>query len=228
MNCYISNLLFVLLAAITESGNLAAQDTIRLTNPSFEDVARASLPPRGWIDCGFPEESAPDVQPSGAWDVFKPAHDGFTYLGMVVRENGTWERVGQALPLSMKPGHCYLFSIFLCQSSEYWSQVVPDGMESQETRDLTPLPEVNFNQPVLLRIWGGHGSCDQLVMLAESVPIDHTDWEEYEFLFQVDVELTHIMLEAYYAPHKTGPYNGNLLLDKAGDIVPIDCLERKP
>jgi hypothetical protein len=83
-----------------------AQEIIRLTNPSFEDTGH-SRPPTGWKDCGsfmFPGESPPDVQPSGSWHVYKPATDGDTYLGMVVRENDTWEAVSQALSGALQKG----------------------------------------------------------------------------------------------------------------------------
>ncbi|MBK8505662.1 MAG: hypothetical protein IPL46_27780 [Saprospiraceae bacterium] len=65
--------------------NLGDPNNPEFINPSFEDIARASLPPKGWIDCGFPNESPPDVQPSGAWEVYRPAYHGYTYLGMVTR-----------------------------------------------------------------------------------------------------------------------------------------------
>src|SRR5690625_7087198 len=52
------------------------EQVISLTNPSFEDFPQHSVPPRGWTDCGFHDESPPDVQPSGAWGVFWPAMDG--------------------------------------------------------------------------------------------------------------------------------------------------------
>ena len=83
---------------------LAQDDPIELNNPSFEDFARASKEPRGWYDCGFPGETPPDVQPSGGFEVFKPAYEGRTYLGMVVRDNDTWESVAQRLSRPLQGG----------------------------------------------------------------------------------------------------------------------------
>lgn len=73
------------------------EGTIQLTNPSFEDVPRHSRVPRGWYDCGFPGESAPDTQPDPTFQVNKAAADGETYLGLVVRDNDTWESISQKL-----------------------------------------------------------------------------------------------------------------------------------
>jgi hypothetical protein len=80
------------------------RDTIRLTNPSFEDTPKrggeSDQQISGWYDCGmlyFPQESPPDIHPNGFWGVNVPAHDGKTYLGMVVRDNGTYEGVSAIL-----------------------------------------------------------------------------------------------------------------------------------
>ena len=137
-------------------GNVGDPNNPELINPSFEDIARASLPPKGWIDCGFPNESPPDVQPSGAWEVYRPAYHGYTYLGMVTRENDTWEAVGQRLNFPLLKDHCYTFSIFLCSSSEYWSAVAPDSVANREFLP-DDLPKKNFDQAIKLRIWGGDG-----------------------------------------------------------------------
>ena len=87
-------------------------DSIRLVNASFEDTPKQSSPPMGWTDCGFTGESAPDVHPSNFWQVSKPAFNGRTYMGLVVRHNDTWERVSQMLESPLVGGQCYNFSIW--------------------------------------------------------------------------------------------------------------------
>ena len=80
---------------------LWAQPTaIELKNPSFEDQPAISQVPSGWTPCGFPEETPPDTHPGNAFGVKMPTNDGKTYLGMVVRDNDTWEGVTQPLDLS--------------------------------------------------------------------------------------------------------------------------------
>lgn len=193
-------------------------------NPSFEDIARASLPPKGWIDCGFPNESPPDVQPSGAWEVYRPAYHGYTYLGMVTRENDTWEAVGQRLNFPLLKDHCYSFSIFLCSSSEYWSAVAPDSITNREFLP-EDLPKKNFDQAIKLRIWGGDGYCDKKDLLAESSTITNTNWQKYSWKIEPKRDITHIVMEAFYKTPTLFPYNGNILVDHASNFTMIACNE---
>ncbi|HRI59483.1 MAG TPA: hypothetical protein PK228_07160, partial [Saprospiraceae bacterium] len=72
------------------------QKTNMLSNPSFEDTPKTGEVPVGWYDCGAAMETPPDVQP-GSFGVVSSPYDGNTYLGMVVRDNETWEAVGQQL-----------------------------------------------------------------------------------------------------------------------------------
>ena len=68
---------------------------IFLKNPSFESlVGTHGFLPFGWDNLGEKGETPPDSQPNCFGVTQKPAH-GETYLGMVVRENGTTESVGQ-------------------------------------------------------------------------------------------------------------------------------------
>jgi hypothetical protein len=102
---------------ILSNFTLKAQgEPIILDNPSFEDMPRHSKEPRFWTNCGDPAESPPDVQPDYTFQVSKSAFDGNTYLGMVVRDNDTWEEVGQMLSSPMRQGTCYKFSIKLARS----------------------------------------------------------------------------------------------------------------
>jgi outer membrane protein OmpA-like peptidoglycan-associated protein len=192
-------------------------DTIFLTNPSFEDVPRNSVPPWGWIDCGFRGETPPDVHPiyppSDGWRVTMMAQHGNTYMGMVVRDNDTWERVSQPINGKLQKGKCYEFSIWLARSPSYVSL-------SHMTRQPT-----NYTTPTVLRIWGGNSICDRSTLLGESKPVRNHTWEEYHFQFNPTSEYEFIMLEVYYETPVLFPYNGNLLLDNASPIVRIPCNE---
>ncbi|MCB0688202.1 MAG: OmpA family protein, partial [Saprospiraceae bacterium] len=205
-------------------GNTGDPNNPELVNPSFEDIARASLPPKGWIDCGFPNESPPDVQPSGAWEVYRPAYHGYTYLGMVTRENDTWEAVGQHLNHPLLKGHCYTFSIYLCSSSEYWSAVAPDSVVN---REMLPddLPKKNFDQAIKLRIWGGDGYCDKKELLAESPTIQNTNWQKYSWKIEPKRDISHIVLEAFFKTPTLFPYNGNILIDHASNFSMVSCVD---
>lgn len=196
---------------------LAQGEPILLTNPSFEDIPRASRQPRGWRDCGemiFPDESAPDTQPSGEFSVSKAAFDGNTYLGMVVRDNDTYESVSQRLSRPMKKGQCYEFSIYLCRSELYIS------FSRQNDQ------QVNYVTPAKLRIYGGYGYCDtDQELIGESGVIINNRWLEYKFKFEPRGNYNYITFRAYYNTPTLFPYNGNILLDNASAIVPIPCDE---
>ncbi len=205
----------LLLVASTAQGVLLAQQdgVITLVNPSFEDMPRHSKPPRGWIDCGSAGETPVDVQPSGTFSVTKPAQDGETYLGMVVRDNDTWEMVSQRLSVPMKKGTCYEFSIFLCRSELYVSY----SRLSDQT--------ANYTTPAKMRIYGGFDHCDKQYLLGETNLIINTRWLEYRFKFEPIENYSHISFEAFYKTPTLFPYNGNILADKASSIVPVPCDE---
>ena len=189
------------------------EGVIRLINPSFEDYPRAERVPHGWRDCGFPGESAPDTHPSGAFDVIKYPSDGNTYLGMVVRDNDTWERVSQHLSSPIQSGTCYSFSLNLSRSELYVSA-------SRETGT-----RANYVQPIKLVIWGGDGHCAKRERLAESPLVANTSWQPYVFKFEPKLSHTHITLEAFYKTPVLFPYNANILVDNASDIAPMPCDE---
>lgn len=204
--------LFLMLGAIGWS-----QTTIFLNNPSFEDFPRHSHPPKGWTDCGFAGESPPDTQPSGDFAVTYPATDGSTYLGMVVRDNETYEAVTQKLSSPLQAGTCYEFSLHLARSPYYVSI-------SRKTDRRT-----NFNQPVKLRIYGGFSlNCEREVLLDETDLVQASNWMQYNFKFEPKKAYTHILIEAFYKTPTLFPYNGNVLVDNASPITPIPCSEEIP
>lgn len=192
------------------------EDIIHLINPSFEDTPKQSSPPTGWTDCGFQWESPPDVHPGNYWEVDTKPHHGKSYLGMVVRNNGTWECISQMLLFSMDAGHCYEFSIYLAMSGHYLSGITNRSQLPRVTRSDSTY---NFSTPAIIRIWGGDSVCERKEMLEQSNPIDHQDWKKYKFTFRPKSTLRYIVLEAYYSTNKSTPYNGNILLDNASDIM---------
>ncbi|MEZ4906520.1 MAG: OmpA family protein [Saprospiraceae bacterium] len=77
-----------------------------------------------------------------------------------------------------------------------------------------------------MRIWGCSSFCSKDQLLAESPLIDHTDWKQYIFKFKPNRNYQYFMLEAFYKTPNLMPYNGNIILDKASDIVEIPCPEK--
>jgi len=206
-------------AARTQS---ALADTIWLGNPSFEDIPRAGGPtfPRpimGWLDCGaslFPSETPPDIHPGSFWQVTQSAQDGNTYLGIVVRDDETWESLSQAMSATMKAGQCYEFSAWLCRSEKY--------MSARSARGDSLYP---FTRPAVLRIYGGKSFCDQGELLAESTPVTSRDWTQYTFKFEPAQDHKYFMIQAFYKTPVLAPYNGHVLVDHLSPIVRIPCDE---
>lgn len=167
-------------------GSFNPNSSILLTNPSFEGVAEDASVPDGWYACG--SYSTPDILP-GPWGVYQEAYHGNTFLGLISREDGTWEHIGQRLSQPLKKNECYTFNVKLARSSGY----------------------VGYNKPLKFRIWGGTKKCEKAQLLAHTVAIEHTVWKSYNFNFFTNEAYSHIIIEAYYA--EKNAYRGNLLID---------------
>lgn len=220
------NFKFILFAALMISAySVSGQKNIDLKNPSLEGnptqgtKINGIIPtnvPQGWRDCGrttFPDESPPDIHPKGYWKNEILANDGETYLGMVVRDNETWESVAQRLPQPLESGMCYSFTVDLARSSDYWSNSHVYGSVT------------NYTTPAVLRVWAGTGFCDQSQLLVESPPIKNGDWKSYTLEFEANSSYRFISFEAFYKTPVLVPYNGHILLDNISTIVAYNCNE---
>lgn len=207
--------LIALLAALTTP--LAAQDEepIFLLNPSFEDLPRHSQTPTGWTDCGDPAESPPDVHPDPEFlfQVGMRASHGNTYLGMVTRDNETYESVGQQLTRPLTGGQCYRFDLNLARSRVYLSA---SRLNNQPA---------NYVRPIRLQVYGGYSICDRAQLLGETGNVANFNWRNYTIKLTPEDDFTHIILQAYYEPAQLFAYNGNILLDNTQPLEAIPCDE---
>ena len=204
---------------------LSSQETIRLQNPSFEDIPHRGSPTgpsiMGWHDCGlskFPSESPPDIHPvpENAWQVTMDAYDGNTYLGIVTRANDSYESLSQALTTPIQGGVCYSFKAFVARSQDYKSA-------TSRTQQLGTNELENFVRPAVLLIWGGNYFCDKAELLGESPAISNENWKQYKFTFQPQKTHKYITIEAFYKTPILEAYNGHVLVDGLSEIVPVDC-----
>lgn len=204
----------------------AQTDVIKLSNPSFEDTPRQgglTEGIKGWYDCGiinFPEETAPDIHPRNFWSNTKQASHGETYLGMVVRDNETWESVSQKMSSPMQAGQCYSFSMKLSRSKKYLS-----GSRLALETNGDQGRNFSYTTPTVVRIWGGSGYCNTRELLAETVPVRHSEWKTYPFKLSPSLNHKSITIEAYYKVPVLIPYNGHVLIDNCSDIIEISCSE---
>lgn len=237
---YLALTLILSLSSILANYSYAQKGIIYLTNPSFEGRSLFYSLPKGWKDCGkelFPKESRPDVHPMVS-ELFgvkqNPAH-GFAYLGLLIRENGSWESVSQQLAKPMKANQCYAFRIAMCRSEKYKSgfQENKSDKRSRKTkkekkiiRILTKIGErgdINFTDSAVLRIWGGDEACDRKQLLAVSPLVKNKEWADYFFKIKPDANYKSLTLEVFDGDEIVGFPNGNILLDDASPLIPIDC-----
>lgn len=214
-----------LLLLFVQSLSVGQADTIKLRKPSFEqppqagrsaDLGIAATNIVGWSDCGriyHPKESPPDIHPINFWGNTKQAYDGNTYLGMVTRDNESWESVSQRMSSEMIAGECYSFTVYLSKSERYLSL---SRMRADDK-------EVNYTRPIVLRIWGGSNYCGTQQLIGETSAVDHSQWKSYVFKFKPTANVSHITFEAFYKTPVTIPYNGHILIDNMSAIVKVDC-----
>ncbi len=208
----LTSILFFLIPILTSQAQVTE---IKLKNPSFEDFARPGNQPRGWYDCGdlkFPSETPPDVHPSTlsggvpTYGVDKKPKHGDTYLGMVIRETGSYESVSQRLESELIKGNIYSFTLSLCMSKVYKSAILKNNTSV----------ETDFITPVYLNIYGGEGFCDTRELLATSPIIANTKWEDFTFLIEPkNKDLSFIVLEV----GSDESCNGHLLIDNVSSII---------
>lgn len=188
------------------------ETTIPIFNASFEAVLPYIVNDTAdWVDCGFLSEAPIQFQP-GAYEVDKPAFEGKTYFSMVVRDNFTWDAVGQRLRVPLQPGRCYRLMIHLAQSPYYTAVSPVFGSR------------VRYKNPIRLLLWGGRKFCQAGQLLAQTELIKNKDWQSYELVFTPKVEITHIAFQAYYLNPMVA-YNGHLLMDFASPITMVSCEE---
>ena len=184
--------IFLVMSFTTASGQPP-----RLLNPSFEGEPRDATIPRGWYQCE--KGTTPDILP-GPWGVYLEAEAGETYLGLITRENGTWESIGQRLSKPLEKDECYYITVSLAHSDAY----------------------MGYNQPIKLRIWGGKSKCERTQLLGESVRIEHSDWETYSFDFTAKEVMKYLIVEAYHSDSEFS-YPGNIL--GGSDFHPLHSFE---
>lgn len=178
---------------------------INLKNPSFEDVPRAGKAPKDWDDVHAYNETPPDTQPY-SFGVNKPAKEGQTYLGLVVRDNKTTEAVRQRLTTPLLKDVNYKFSFWACRSALYISQSRKTGQNN-----------VNFNTPVWIEIWACNNEKD-VEKLVTTQPITFTEWEKFDLEFTPKNNYNYFIISAFYTT--SSEYNGNVLVDNLSAIEP--------
>lgn len=167
---------------------------VHLENPSFEGEPRDAVIPMNWLACE--EGTTPDILP-GPWGVYLEPSDGESYVGLITRENFSWESICQRLKSPLQKQECYSFSIDLAHSDTY----------------------SGYNNPIKLRVWGGTSKCKKDQLITETDFIENKEWVSHTFEFNAEVEIKYLILEAFYR-ERPYAYKGNILLDNISPIKP--------
>ncbi len=220
-NKLLSSLFFIFCWAIPLSIGQEIRDTaaaqVDFINPSFESIIIAAQNKAAeWDDCGFAGETPADIQP-GLYGCTLPPQQGKHYMGLVARDNNTFEAIYQNLTKPLKAGVCYRISIYLAKSSQYNSISRLTGAEE------------NYMRPLKLTIWGtllkvgSECSFKPEDWLAESLPIHNDTWRKYTFYIQPPKDVSSLIFSVNHVVEK--PYNGNLLIDNISAIEPVNCTD---
>jgi len=185
-----------LLLLTTVGFSQKANTSIRIDNASFEGEPEDATVPVGWFPCAV--GTTPDILP-GPWGVYQEASEGDTYMGLITREDGSWESVGQRLAQPIQPKDCYSFSLDLAHSNTY----------------------ADYTQNLKLRIWGGTTRCAKEQLLGETDFVTHRDWEQYDFMFVAKQQINYIIFEAFYKDSRFS-HRGNILIDNASPLKSCD------
>lgn len=172
---------------------ISFSQVITLNNPSFEDEPADATTPMGWFECT--DSTTPDIFP-GYWGVYDEASDGDTYVGLIIREDRSYEAIGQRTSGTMSTDKCYRFTIDLAHSNAY----------------------SGYDAPARLRVYIGATKCGQDQMVFQSEFISHEEWRTYTIEFTPDEASNYIFFEAVDKKGVLMGSKGNILLDAISSI----------
>ena len=176
-----------------------------LDNPSFErHNGRAGWMPEAWINAGPVTESPPDVHTADS-EIFGVRHRpaaGDTYLGMVARDNFTFEAIAQRIPGGLRAGQTYELQLWVSRSEELRSQ-----------SRLTRAP-VTYDAPIPFDVYvSNKANGDHFELVARSAPITHSDWRLYTIAFTPTRNWKYLRIGAGMNVMSAKPQCGNILID---------------
>ncbi len=189
-------------------------EKVDFINASFEQLNNKNEISE-WRSCNFIDESPPDIQP-GQFGCKLFAQQGRLYVGLVARDNGTFEAIRQTLTKPLKAGVCYKMSVYLAKSSNYESFSRLTGAAASYVR------------PLKLTVWGTDAKMDDKCIqpndwLTETLPIHNDEWRKYTFYIQPPKDVYVLVFTVNHVVDK--PYNGNLLIDNISSIIPVNCTD---
>jgi len=165
---------------------------IIIDNGSFEGPPADATMPAGWF--AGEKGTTPDILP-GYWGVYNEPEDGETYVGLITRQDGTFESISQRLPNKLEKGSCYTLSFNLAYSDNY----------------------TGYNGPIHLRVWVASKKNRRQQMIFKSPKISSVEWKEFSFEFTPNDDMYYIILEAHISDERIS-HKGNILIDNISPI----------
>ncbi|MBP6183827.1 MAG: hypothetical protein KA479_02735 [Saprospiraceae bacterium] len=162
--------------------------TIPLRNGGLEANWQVGFQMEAWGAWGT--GATPDILP-GQWSISKLPKEGKSYVGLIIREDGTKEGIVQKLDHQLEAGQCYYLSLALAHLPDY----------------------AGFKLPGSIRLKGRLGNNGKVFDLAMSPLITHEQWVYYTLEFTPSSTVDQVIIQASYAPGVTKPYRGNILID---------------
>ncbi len=196
-----------------------------LNNPSFEGLPTAKKsketknnPPKHWIDCGasqFENKSPPDLfsKSERSTTITATPSDGQTFLGMVARDDGSYEALSQKLWSPLLAGNCYSFTIDVMRSDNYKSRCL-----------CCPHANLNFNNLIQLRVFISNDVCGHDKQVLVTKPILYNEWQTIPIHFKCTKDANFITIEAFHV-NPSAPLNGNILLDNITNFSACKCID---
>ncbi len=163
-----------------------AQEFIK--NAGFEGKKGEAKIPKKWNACS--KSTTPDILP-GEFDVDLVASEGDTYVGLITRDNGDLETIGQKLKFTLLKGQCYEFTMDVARSETY----------------------AGYNIPVGLKIWISTSSCTSEQLIFHSKSIESNSWEEVKVRFTPNSDMSFIRISPVSVSGLYFNYKGNILID---------------
>ena len=188
-----------------------------LENGSFErHNGRAGWMPEAWINAGPVTESPPDVHTNDSeiFGVLHQAAEGSAYLGMVARDNFTFESIAQRIPGGLRADRSYELRLWVSRSEELRSQ-----------SRLTRAP-ITYDAPIPFDVYvSNKANGEKFELVARSQPITHTDWQQYTIRFTPTRDWKYLRIGAGMNNMAARPGCGNVLID---DLSLTEVAESRP
>lgn len=204
---HLTTLFFVLLFPLC----VMAQEVFEWENPSFEENERGvAKTPRGWTALTAESRYAEaDIQP-GFFGCFTEPFFGDNYLGLVMRDNGTFEGIYQSFKHPFLKDSFYSFSVWAARSDEY-NSITFASLDKP----------VKFNTPATLVVLGiTENKPAEFEFLAQSSLVISTGWQRIDFTFKPRKKNYNSIALAVLPEGDDLPIkNGNVLIDNVSPVI---------